>query len=120
VYYVYLHPDSLYLQGTCEILVRCLRGTCKVVDVVLTPRSLVPTSFLFSPVLKPSLHLQIVSDYLTAYDGDSLFLQAQGRPVTLYSYRMQFSRHPQIAALAPQITTIGPQVPPLALQTASL
>jgi hypothetical protein len=35
---------------------------------------------------------QVVSDYLTPYDGDAAFLRAGNRPVTTYTYRMAFTR----------------------------
>ena len=36
--------------------------------------------------------LQVVSDYLTAYDGELALLQANNRPVTVFTYRMLFRR----------------------------
>ncbi|KAK9840049.1 hypothetical protein WJX74_002564 [Apatococcus lobatus] len=35
---------------------------------------------------------QVVSDYLTAYDGEGLSIRAQNRPVTIYTYKMAFRR----------------------------
>ena len=35
---------------------------------------------------------QVVSDYLTPYDGEAMMLQAQNRPVTIYTYNMSFRR----------------------------
>lgn len=36
--------------------------------------------------------MQVVSDYLTAYDGEGLSIRAQNRPVTIYTYKMAFRR----------------------------
>lgn len=33
---------------------------------------------------------QVVSDYLTPYDGEMLMMQAKDRPVVVYTYRMTF------------------------------
>ena len=38
---------------------------------------------------------QVVSDYLTAYDGELLSLQTRNRPVTVFTYKMSFER-PQV------------------------
>lgn len=38
-------------------------------------------------------HVQVVSDYLTPYDGEAAYLSAQNRPVAVYTYRMAFTRH---------------------------
>ena len=35
---------------------------------------------------------QVVSDFLTPYDGEMLMIRAQSNPVTVYSYRMSFRR----------------------------
>ena len=35
---------------------------------------------------------QVVSDFLTPYDGEMLMMRAQNNPVTVYSYRMSFRR----------------------------
>lgn len=35
---------------------------------------------------------QVVSDYLTPYDGESMMLKAQNRPVAIYTYTMSFRR----------------------------
>lgn len=37
--------------------------------------------------------MQVVSDYLTPYDGEAAYLSAQNRPVAVYTYRMAFTRH---------------------------
>lgn len=39
------------------------------------------------------LRLQVVSDYLTAYDGELAYLQAANKPVVLYTYRLEMRRH---------------------------
>ncbi len=50
----------------------------------------------------PCVRTQVVSDYLTAYDGESLFLESRGSPVVEYKYKMSFMRKPTAAAsLAP-------------------
>lgn len=36
---------------------------------------------------------QVVSDYLTPYDGEKSYLEARNRPVAVYTYRMAFTRH---------------------------
>lgn len=36
--------------------------------------------------------MQVVSDFLTPYDGEMLMMRAQNNPVTVYSYRMSFRR----------------------------
>ena len=33
---------------------------------------------------------QVVSDYLTPYDGEMLMMQAKDKPVVVYTYRMTF------------------------------
>ena len=33
---------------------------------------------------------QVVSDYLTPYDGEMLMMQAKDRPVVVFTYRMTF------------------------------
>lgn len=35
---------------------------------------------------------QVISDYLTAYDGEMMMMKAQNRPVVVYTYKMSFSR----------------------------
>ena len=35
---------------------------------------------------------QVVSDYLTPYDGESMMLKAQNKPVVIYTYTMSFRR----------------------------
>lgn len=35
---------------------------------------------------------QVISDYLTAYDGELLSIRAQNRPVVVYTYSMFFIR----------------------------
>lgn len=35
---------------------------------------------------------QVVSDYLTAMDGEARLMQSMGKPVAVYTYRMQFYR----------------------------
>jgi hypothetical protein len=35
---------------------------------------------------------QVVSDFLTPYDGEMLMLRAQNSPVVMYTYRMRFWR----------------------------
>ena len=35
---------------------------------------------------------QVISDYLTAYDGELLSIRAQNRPVVVYTYSMFFVR----------------------------
>ena len=35
---------------------------------------------------------QVVSDYLTPYDGETMMLKAQNRPVVVYTYTMSFRR----------------------------
>lgn len=39
---------------------------------------------------------QVVSDYLTPYDGELLMMRAQSNPVTVYTYRMRFWRDAQL------------------------
>ena len=39
---------------------------------------------------------QVVSDYLTPYDGELLMMRAQSSPVTVYTYRMRFWRDAQL------------------------
>ena len=36
--------------------------------------------------------MQVVSDYLTPYDGEVLMMRAQNSPVVIYTYRMRFYR----------------------------
>jgi hypothetical protein len=43
-------------------------------------------------LLLPPLLLQVVSDYLTPYDGEQLYLRTMNKPVALYTYRMAFRR----------------------------
>lgn len=40
--------------------------------------------------------VQVVSDYLTPYDGELLMMRAQSNPVTVYTYRMRFWRDAQL------------------------
>ena len=42
-----------------------------------------------------TLLAQVVSDYLTAYDGERAFFEANNRPVTVFTYKMLF-RRPQV------------------------
>lgn len=35
---------------------------------------------------------QVVSDYLTPYDGETLMLRAKNKPVVVYTYVMNFRR----------------------------
>lgn len=35
---------------------------------------------------------QVVSDYLTPYDGEAMMLRAKNRPVVVYTYNMAFRR----------------------------
>ncbi len=35
---------------------------------------------------------QVVSDYLTPYDGEGMMLRANNRPVVVYTYNMTFRR----------------------------
>ena len=35
---------------------------------------------------------QVVSDYLTPYDGEGMMLRAKNRPVVVYTYTMTFRR----------------------------
>lgn len=35
---------------------------------------------------------QVVSDYLTPYDGEALLLRSRNRPVVVYTYNMSFRR----------------------------
>lgn len=43
---------------------------------------------------------QVVSDYLTPYDGEELYFKAMNRPVAQYTYKMAFVRLPKsVAAL---------------------
>ncbi|EFN51116.1 hypothetical protein CHLNCDRAFT_55281 [Chlorella variabilis] len=41
---------------------------------------------------------QVVSDYLTAFDDPAAMMEAQGRPVVVYTYRMAFRRSQAAAA----------------------
>jgi hypothetical protein len=41
---------------------------------------------------------QVVSDYLTPYDGERAYLSANGRPVAVYTYRLAFTRHSSCGA----------------------
>ncbi|KAK9812762.1 hypothetical protein WJX72_003291 [[Myrmecia] bisecta] len=43
---------------------------------------------------------QVISDYLTAYDGEMRLLQAQNKPVVVYTYRMTFRRDLSNGAIA--------------------
>lgn len=43
---------------------------------------------------------QVVSDYLTAYDTAGAMMEARGRPVVVYTYRMAFRRPPGAAGAA--------------------
>jgi hypothetical protein len=36
---------------------------------------------------------QVVSDYLTPYDGEMEFMKAGNKPVVVYTYKMAFTRH---------------------------
>ncbi|KAI8471550.1 MAG: hypothetical protein J3K34DRAFT_520489 [Monoraphidium minutum] len=36
---------------------------------------------------------QVVSDYLTPYDGEAAYLAARNQPVAVYTYKMAFTRH---------------------------
>lgn len=36
--------------------------------------------------------LQVVSDYLTPYDGEMLMMRAKNSPVVVYTYKMRFWR----------------------------
>lgn len=40
----------------------------------------------------------MVSDFLTAYDGEDKVIKAGGKPVVQYTYKMAFSREPRDAA----------------------
>lgn len=46
------------------------------------------------------LRAQVVSEYLTTFDGDALFVRSMGKPVVIYTYRMAFMRDPGQAAVA--------------------
>ena len=37
-------------------------------------------------------HVQVVSDFLTPYDGEMLMMRAQNSPVVMYTYKMRFWR----------------------------
>lgn len=39
--------------------------------------------------------MQVVSDFLTPFDGDVLYMQAMNKPIVMYTYRMAFMRPPQ-------------------------
>ena len=36
---------------------------------------------------------QVVSDYLTPFDGEMEFMKAGNKPVVIYTYKMAFARH---------------------------
>ncbi len=36
--------------------------------------------------------MQVVSDYLTPYDGEMRMMRSKNQPVVVYSYRMRFWR----------------------------
>lgn len=38
--------------------------------------------------------MQVVSDYLTPYDGEMRMMRSNNQPVVVYSYRMRFWRDP--------------------------
>ena len=40
---------------------------------------------------------QVISDYLTAYDGELQVIKAQNRPVVVYTYTMSFVKQPGFA-----------------------
>ncbi len=40
---------------------------------------------------------QVITDYLTAYDGELLSIRAQNRPVVVYTYSMLFVRQRGLA-----------------------
>ena len=42
---------------------------------------------------------QVMSDYLTSYDGEKKLLDSQGKPVSVWTYKMSFSPLPGQAAL---------------------
>lgn len=39
--------------------------------------------------------LQVVSDYLTPYDGEMLMMRSKNSPVVIYTYKMRFWRSPK-------------------------
>jgi hypothetical protein len=41
-----------------------------------------------------------VSDYLTAFDDPMAMMEADGRPVVVYTYKMAFRRPAEAAAVA--------------------
>lgn len=49
--------------------------------------------------------MQVVSDYLTSFDDPAMMMQAKGKPVVVYTYRMAFRRQQAgaeaVAAAAP-------------------
>ena len=49
------------------------------------------------PPLTPA---QVVSDYLTAFDDPMAMMEANGRPVVVYTYKMAFRRPAEGAAQA--------------------
>lgn len=44
--------------------------------------------------------MQVVSDYLTPYDGEMLMMRAKSSPVVIYTYKMRFWRSPKDNAVA--------------------
>ena len=38
--------------------------------------------------------VQVVSDYLTPYDGEMRMMRSNNQPVVVYNYRMRFWRDP--------------------------
>lgn len=52
-----------------------------------------------------SMMLQVVSDYLTPYDGEQRYLAAMNKPVTTYTYKMAFRRHHEAGHTAAALTT---------------
>lgn len=47
---------------------------------------------------------QVVSDYLTPFDGEQNYLAAGNKPITTYTYRMSFMRHHDAAHVSSAVT----------------
>lgn len=84
---------ALELNASCLTAVACPRQSAHCLSVP-PPLPATPHGAHGTPPC-----LQVVSDYLTAYDTASAMMEAKGRPVVVYTYRMAF-RRPAAAAAA--------------------
>lgn len=62
--------------------------------------------------------LQVVSDYLTSFDDPAALIEAGGKPVVVYTYRMTFKRAASGGAVAEADATVGGAPPAAASQAA--